>query len=95
MLVQTVFSANVYVNKVEMNETKFRQLVDSVKKLDTTGALMTAQQKLDILVRALYRNPVRYLFSTMNIFVSDTVSFLQVRGFLLRAMVILLRTAIS
>lgn len=67
-LVQTVFTATVYVNKVKMKEERFQQLVDSVKKLDTTGTLMTAQQKLDIVVRALYKNPLRYLTSSNEYF---------------------------
>ena len=33
VMVQTVFSATVYVNKLEMNERKFNLLVDSVKVL--------------------------------------------------------------
>lgn len=64
VMIQTVFSATVYVNKVEMNERRFRQLVDSVKKLDTTGTLLSAEKKLDIVVRALYNNPVRFLAGT-------------------------------
>jgi serine protease Do len=64
VMVQTVFSATVYVNKVEMNERRFRQLVDSVKRLDTTGTLLSAEKKLDIVVRALYHNPVRFLAAT-------------------------------
>ena len=67
-MVQTVFSATVYVNKVEMNKRRFSHLVDSVKHLDTTGRLLSSQQKLDIVVRALYNNPVRYLSGTTQYF---------------------------
>jgi serine protease Do len=63
-MVQTVFSATVYVNKVEINERRFRQLVDSVKRLDTTGTMLTASQKLDLVVKALYRNPFRFFSAT-------------------------------
>ena len=63
-MVQTVFSATVYVNKVKMNEKRFSLLVDSVKKLDTTGAMLSATQKLDIVVKALYRNPFRFFSAT-------------------------------
>jgi serine protease Do len=63
-MVQTVFSATVYVNKVEMNQKRFRQLVDSVKKLDTTGTMLSAEQKLDIVVKALYKNPFRFFSAT-------------------------------
>lgn len=64
VMVQTVFSATVYVNKVEMNERRFNQLVDSVKRLDTTGTMFTAEEKLDIVVKALYNNPARFLSAT-------------------------------
>ena len=37
VMVQSVFSATVYVNKVDINERMFEKLVDSVKRLDTTG----------------------------------------------------------
>ena len=68
VMVQTVFSGIVYVNKVEMNERRFQLLVDSVKKLDTTGAMFTATEKLDIVVNALYNNPFRYFSGTREYF---------------------------
>ena len=63
-MVQTVFSATVYVNKVEINQKRFNQLVDSVKKLDTTGTMLSAERKLDIVVKALYNNPFRFFTGT-------------------------------
>lgn len=63
-MVQTVFSATVYVNKVKINEGRFNKLVDSVKRLDTTGRMLSAEQKLDLVVKALYRNPFRYFSAT-------------------------------
>jgi serine protease Do len=68
VMVQTVFSATVYVNKVEMNQRRFRLLVDSVKKLDTTGTMFTAEEKLDIVVKALYNNPLRFFSGTNEYF---------------------------
>ena len=59
-MVQAVFSATVYVNKVEMNEKRFDRLVDSVKTLDTTGNILSPGQKLDIVVKALYKSPLRF-----------------------------------
>jgi serine protease Do len=64
VMVQTMFSATVYVNKVEMNQRRFNQLVDSVKRMDTTGTMFTAEEKLDIVVKALYNNPFRFLSAT-------------------------------
>lgn len=63
-MVQTVFSATVYVNKVEINQRRFDKLVDSVKALDTTGTMLSAAQKLDVVVKALYRSPFRYFSAT-------------------------------
>jgi len=63
-MVQTVFSGTVYVNKVVMNQGRFSQLVDSVKRLDTTGTMFSAEEKLDIVVKALYNSPFRYFTRT-------------------------------
>ncbi len=68
VMVQTVFSATVYVNKVEMNERRFNLLVDSVKKLDTSGTMFSAEEKLDIVVKALYNTPFRYFSATTEYF---------------------------
>lgn len=62
--VQTEFSANVYVNKVQMNQRRFQILVDSVKKLDTTGLILKPKEKLDIVLRVLYNSPFRYFAGT-------------------------------
>lgn len=51
-----------------MNEEKFRLLVDSVKRLDTTGTMLSAEEKLDIVVRALYNNPFRFFSATPDYF---------------------------
>lgn len=64
VMVQTMFSATVYVNKVEINERRFNQLVDSVKRLDTSGTMMSAEQKLDVVVKSLYKNPLRFFSPT-------------------------------
>jgi serine protease Do len=68
VMVQTVFSATVYVNKVQMNERRFDVLVDSVKRLDSTGTMFSAEEKLDIVVKALYNNPFRYFSATPEYF---------------------------
>ena len=67
-MVQTVFSATVYVNKVEMNERRFNLLVDSIKRLDTTGTMFSAEEKLDIVVKSLYNNPFRFFSATTQYF---------------------------
>ena len=64
VMVQSVFSATVYINKVEMDDRKFNRLVDSVRKLDTSGNLFSAEEKLDLVVKALNRNPFRFFSRT-------------------------------
>lgn len=68
VMVQTVFTATVYVNKVDINKARFERLVDSVKRLDLTGNILSAEAKLDILVRALSRSPNRYFTATPEYF---------------------------
>jgi len=62
-MVQAVYSATVYANKVAVNEPTFNRLVDSVKRLDHGGGL-SGEQKLDIVIRELYANPIRYFSPT-------------------------------
>ena len=88
VMVQTVFSATVYVNKVEMNERRFNLLVDSVKRLDTTGTMFSAEEKLDIVVKALYNSPFRFFSATPQYFrqrhriLSSGTGFFYNRGWL-------------
>lgn len=65
VMVQAVFSATVYVNKMDINQRVFDKLVDSVKRLDTTGNILSQAQKLDIVVKSLYKTPLRF-FSSSN-----------------------------
>ena len=68
VMVQGVFSATVYVNRVEINERSFDKLVDSVKRLDTSGTILSQGQKLDMVVQALYRAPFRFFSGTDKYF---------------------------
>lgn len=88
--IQTVFSATVYVNQVEMNQSRFDKLVDSVKKLDTTGAMLSPEQKLDMVVKALYSSPLRffsrgqdYLMKENRIISTGTGFFISSDGYLI------------
>jgi serine protease Do len=66
--VEAVFSATVYVNKVDINQRVFGKLVDSVKKIDTTGKIFSPEQKLDMVVKALYKSPLRFFSSSGEYF---------------------------
>ena len=68
VMVQAIFSATVHVNRLEMNERMFDKLVDSVKTLDTTGNILTPGQKLDLVVKSLYKAPLRYFSRTAEYF---------------------------
>ena len=68
VMVQTVFSATVYVNKVDINHQQFDKLVDSVKRLDLTRDILTAEARLDIVVKSLSANPNRYFKATSEYF---------------------------
>lgn len=64
VMVQTVFSGTVYVRKVDINQHNFNKLVDSIKSLDPLQNMLSAEQKLDLLVAALYRSPSRFFAPT-------------------------------
>ncbi len=68
VMVQAIFSATVYVKRLEMNEKMFDKLVDSVKTLDTTGSILSPGQKLDIVVKSLYKAPLRYFSASQDYF---------------------------
>ena len=78
------------MNQVEMNQSRFDHLVDSVKRLDTTGAMLSPEQKLDIVVKALYSSPLRffsrgqdYLMKENRIISTGTGFFISSDGYLL------------
>lgn len=88
--VQTTFTATVYVNKVEINQRRFDRLVDSVRKLDTTGTILSPEQKLDIVIKELYSAPLRffsgtgdYLMQEHKIVSSGTGFFISNDGYLI------------
>jgi serine protease Do len=66
VMVKTVFSANVYVNKMKMDNKRFNQLLDSIQGLDINGAVFTAEQKLDIVLKEMNNNPNRFFKATLD-----------------------------
>src|ERR1700712_2761912 len=59
VMVKTVFSADVYVNKIQLDSRHFNHLVDSIQRIDSSGLIYTAEQKLDIVLRELNTHPTR------------------------------------
>src|SRR5438445_10304033 len=60
VMVRTVFSADVYVNKMQLDARHFNHLVDSIQKADSSGIIYTAEQKLDIVLREINNHPSRF-----------------------------------
>jgi serine protease Do len=60
VMVRTVFSADVYVNKIQLDSRHFNHLVDSVQKADTGGIIYTPEQKLDIVLKEINTHPNRF-----------------------------------
>jgi serine protease Do len=66
VMIKTVFSASVYVNKMKINNKRFNLLVDSIQRIDTNGIIFTPEQKLDIVLREMNNNPARFFKATFD-----------------------------
>jgi serine protease Do len=66
VMIKTVFSANVYVNKMEMDERVFNRLLDSIQRADTAGAIFSPEQKLDIVLKEMNNHPARFFKKTFE-----------------------------
>ena len=66
VMVRTVFSADVYVNKMQLDARHFNHLVDSIQKADSSGIIYTAEQKLDIVLREINNHPSRFFKASLD-----------------------------
>ncbi len=66
VMIKTVFSANVTVNKMRMDQRVFNRLLDSIQKVDTAGAIFSAEQKLDIVLKEMNNRPARFFKKTFD-----------------------------
>ena len=66
VMVRTVFSADVYVNKIQLDSRHFNQLVDSIQKVDSSGIIYTAEEKLNIVLREINNHPNRFFKASMD-----------------------------
>jgi len=66
VMVRTVFSADVYVNKIQLDSRHFNHLVDSIQKVDSSGAVYTAEQKLDIVLNEINAHPSRFFKASLD-----------------------------
>lgn len=66
VMVRTVFSADVYVNKMQLDSRHFNYLVDSIQKIDSSGVIYTAEQKLDIVLQEINNHPTRFFKASLD-----------------------------
>ncbi|MBS1597486.1 MAG: trypsin-like peptidase domain-containing protein [Bacteroidetes bacterium] len=66
VMIKTVFSADVYVNKMKMDERNFNLVLDSLQSVDSSGVIYTAEQKLDIVLKQINDNPYRFFKATLD-----------------------------
>ena len=70
VMVKTVFSADVNVNRIRLDSRNFNRLLDSLQHIDSSGTIFTAEQKLDIVLKEIYNNPNRF-FKTSSDFIKQ------------------------
>ncbi|HEY4155940.1 MAG TPA: trypsin-like peptidase domain-containing protein [Puia sp.] len=66
VMVRTVFSADVYVNNMRLDSRNFNHLLDSLQKIDSSGAIYTPEQKLDIVLTDISNHPNRFFKSSLD-----------------------------
>jgi serine protease Do len=66
VMVRTVFSADVYVKKIQLDSRHFNRLVDSIQRVDSSGIIYTPEQKLDIVLKEIYNNPNRFFKASLD-----------------------------
>jgi serine protease Do len=66
VMVRTVFSADVYVNKIQLDARHFNRLVDAIQRSDSSGIIYTAEQKLDIVLKEINSHPNRFFKASLD-----------------------------
>ncbi len=66
VMVRTVFSADVYINKMQLDSRHFNHLVDSIHKVDSSGVIYTAEEKLDIVLKEINNHPNLFFKASMD-----------------------------
>src|SRR6202142_427573 len=66
VMVRTVFSADVYINKMQLDSRHFNHLVDSIQKVDSSGVIYTAEEKLDIVLKEINGHPSLFFKASLD-----------------------------
>ena len=85
VMVRTVFSADVYVNKIQLDSRHFNHLVDSIQKVDSSGIIYTAEEKLDIVLKEINNHPNRFFKASLDYIKEPEEITSSGTGFLLTA----------
>ncbi len=66
VMIKTVFSANVYVRKIVVDNRRFNRLLESIQKQDTSGVIFTPEQKLDMVLQEMNDHPNHFFKTTLD-----------------------------
>jgi S1-C subfamily serine protease len=66
VMVRTVFYADVYVNNMRLDSRHFNHLLDSLQQIDSSGAIYTPEQKLDIVLTEISNHPNRFFKASLD-----------------------------
>jgi serine protease Do len=66
VMVRTVFSADVYINKMQLDSRHFDHLVDSIQKVDSSGVIYSAEEKLNIVLKEINNHPNLFFKASMD-----------------------------
>jgi serine protease Do len=66
VMVRTVFSADVYINKMQLDSRHFNHLVDSIQKVDSSGVIYSAEEKLNIVLKEINSHPNLFFKASMD-----------------------------
>jgi serine protease Do len=68
VMVRTEVSADVNVQKININQKKFTRLLDSIQSLEADSIFLSPEEKLDIVLAEFQRRPQHYFVSEFNYF---------------------------
>jgi len=66
VMVKTVFSADVYINKMQLDSRHFNHLVDSIHKVDSIGDIYKPEEKLNIVLKEINSHPNLFFKASLD-----------------------------
>lgn len=68
VMVRTEVSAEINVQKININPRTFNRLLDSIQRLEADSIFLNPEEKLDIVLEEFQKRPQRYFISEFNYF---------------------------